>query len=59
MENLYSEGAFIMARKNQSSKLIIDRYYKRIYYCFIVDDPSHKLLAYFERELMPFAGIQK
>jgi len=53
MENIYQEGAFIRAKVAPERGLVISRYYKRIYYCKPVDDPSHKLLVYFERELVP------
>jgi hypothetical protein len=53
MENLYQPGSFITAKARPDQRLVINRYYKRIYYCFVVDDPSKKLLAYFENELIP------
>lgn len=53
MENLYAAGSFITAKEDPGRKLIINRYYKRIYYCYVADDPSHRLLPYFERELIP------
>jgi hypothetical protein len=52
MDNIYKEGTFITAKSDPNSKLIINRYIKRIYYCKAVSDPSGKLLAYFERELI-------
>lgn len=52
MDNLYEEGSFIMAKAAPDCKLIISRYYKRIYYCKEVEKGSNKLLAYFERELI-------
>jgi hypothetical protein len=51
MDNIYQEGIFICAKVAPDRRLVIDRYYKRIYYCKPVDDPSDKLLVYFEREL--------
>lgn len=53
MSNTYTEGSFITAKENPTRKLIITRYLDRIYYCNVVDDPAQKLLAYFERELIP------
>lgn len=53
MDNIYQEGTLITAKEHPQSTLIINRYLKRIYYCEAVDDPTHKLLAYFERELIP------
>lgn len=54
MDNIYKEGSFIAAKSAPGCKLIINRYIKRIYYCKAANDPSGKLLAYFERELIPF-----
>jgi hypothetical protein len=53
MDNIYQEGTRITAKEHPQSILIINRYLKRIYYCEAIDDPTHKLLAYFERELIP------
>jgi len=50
---MYAEGSFITAKENPARNLIVSRYLDRIYYCNVVDDPTHKLLAYFERELIP------
>jgi len=52
MDNIYKTGTIIAAKKNPDCRLIINRYYKRIYYCKAEDDPSEKTLAYFERELI-------
>jgi hypothetical protein len=52
MDNIYKEGTFITAKSNSECKLVIHRYIGRIYYCKAVDDPTGKLLAYFERELI-------
>ena len=41
-----------MAKAAPECKLIISRYYKRIYYCKEAERESNKLLAYFERELI-------
>jgi len=53
MDNIYKEGTFIAAKANPGHTLVINRYLKRIYYCKGANDPSGKLLAYFERELIP------
>jgi hypothetical protein len=53
MDNIYIEGTLITAQNDPNCTLIINRYLDRIYYCEAVDDPAHKLLAYFERELIP------
>jgi hypothetical protein len=52
MENAFKEGSVITAKSNPKHTLIIERYIKRIYYCKALNDPSGKLLAYFERELI-------
>jgi hypothetical protein len=52
MDNIYKEGTFITAKTDPESKLIIDRYIGRIYYCKAVNNPNGKQLAYFERELI-------
>lgn len=52
MNNKYEEGTLITAQNDPSRKLIIKRYLKRIYYCNAVDDPTHKLLVFFEREFI-------
>ena len=58
MENKYPEGTFIWSKRDPDCKLVINRYYKRIYYCRAVVNPSEKPLAYFERELM-FTGSSR
>ena len=52
-ENIFKEGTHVTAKKYPDVQLVIKRYYRRIYYCRVVDDPNLKLLAYFERELNP------
>ena len=51
MDNIYKEGTYITAKASPNRQLLINRYYKRIYYCTPVHEPTHKLLVYFEREL--------
>ncbi len=53
MDNSYKTGTVISAQRDPNTPLIINRYLDRIYYCEAVNDPTHKLLAYFERELIP------
>lgn len=53
MDNIYPVGSFITAQKDPASRLVIRQYLKRIYYCHAVDDPGQKVLAYYERELIP------
>jgi hypothetical protein len=57
MENSYKEGEVVRAKVNPNQNLIVRRYVDRIYYCKIQEDPDHKDLVYFERELLP-AGIR-
>lgn len=52
-DNIYPTGTLIKAKVNPALPLIIHKYYQRIYYCAMVDDPEHKHFAYFERELIP------
>ncbi|MEQ1586989.1 MAG: hypothetical protein ABL895_13965 [Cyclobacteriaceae bacterium] len=51
-DNIYQEGAVIMARAHPDVKLVIRKYNQRIYYCDQVDKPEQKQLVYFERELI-------
>lgn len=51
--NLYQAGTSIYAKERPDQKLVINRYYKRIYYCYKEGDAARKLLAYFEHELVP------
>lgn len=52
-DNLYPIGTFVTAKVNPGLRLVIHQYYQRIYYCAVVNDPTHKHFAYFERELTP------
>jgi hypothetical protein len=52
MDNIYQEGITITAKTQPETPLIIKRYLKRVYFCEAVNDPEHKMLAYFERELI-------
>ena len=53
MDNKYKDGTLIIAKSDPDRQLIIDRYLDRIYYCKLVSEPQGKLLAYYERELLP------
>ena len=55
-DNIYELGAQVTAKVDPALKLIIVKYYQRIYYCAEADNPSGKHLAYFENELNPFLG---
>lgn len=52
MENKFPEGMLISAKEHPEVKLIITKYYKRIYYCALQSDPDKKQLVYFEKELI-------
>lgn len=51
MEHKFKEGEEVFDAVHPNQKLIVRRYYNRIYYCKVADEPSRKELAYFEREL--------
>lgn len=51
-DNIYPEGILITAIENPGLQLRIMKYYQRIYYCAIVNDPAQKQRVYFERELI-------
>jgi hypothetical protein len=50
MENKFKEGDFVYAIANPTRKMVVRRYFPRIYYCTVVEDPG-KELVFFEREL--------
>ena len=50
-DNKYKEGQVVYAIENPGLKLIVRRYLDRIYYCKVHEDPDHKDLVYFERQL--------
>ena len=52
MDNIYKEGITITAKAHPETPLIIKRYLQRVYFCEALNDPTHKMLAYFERELI-------
>jgi hypothetical protein len=51
-DNIYKEGTVITAKVAPELKLVITKYYQRIYYCSVIGD-ARKQLVYFERELIP------
>lgn len=53
LENLFPIGSEVFAKVNPDLKLTIRQYLKRIYYCTINNNPAHKDLVFFERELIP------
>jgi len=53
MVNKFKEGEVVRAKVNPNQNLIVRRYVDRIYYCQIQENPTHKELVYFERELLP------
>jgi hypothetical protein len=52
-DNIYELGALVTPKLNQTLKLVIIKYYHRIYYCADTNNLSNKHLAYFENELNP------
>jgi hypothetical protein len=52
MDSTYKAGTLISTHSDPDTSLIIIRYLDRIYYCEAINDPDHRLLAYFERELI-------
>ena len=52
MEKRFKEGEVVCSKEDPSRKLVIRRYVDRIYYCKVQQDPSHRELVYFDRELM-------
>lgn len=56
-DNVFKEGTVITANADPGVKLLIRKYYQRIYYCYVIGDDARKQLAYFERELIPPAEL--
>jgi len=52
VQNKYEAGDVVYAKEKPTLKLVVRRYIDQIYYCKIQDDPDHKDLVYFERELL-------
>jgi len=57
-DNIYKTGTIITAKVDPGVKLRIERYYQRIYYCSLLEFPTLKHFAYFERELIPPVDVQ-
>lgn len=55
--NKYKEGDVVYAIAEPKQKLIIRRYTEAIYYCKLAEDPEHRDLVYFERELTSQATV--
>jgi hypothetical protein len=53
MENKHLIGSVVALLINPEKRMIILNYLKRIYYCEEINDHDHKMLAFFERELIP------
>lgn len=51
MENKYPEGSAVHALEAPEILLTVRRYVDRVYYCTVTNDPAHKDMIYFEREL--------
>jgi hypothetical protein len=58
-DNIYKVGTIVTAKADPELKLIIMKYYQRTYYCAVVNDPSHKHFAYFEKELIPPSRVNQ
>jgi hypothetical protein len=57
-DNIYKVGSVITARENPTQKLLIEKYYQRIYYCSILpEDPSARLKVYFQKDLIAPAEV--
>ena len=57
VQNKYMPGDVVYAKVNPTLKLKIRRYIDQIYYCKVQDDPDHKELVYYERELVEDPGL--
>ena len=51
-DNFFKEGTVVVAKANSDVELRIVKYYDGIYYCAVEGNPDHKILVYFERELL-------
>ena len=51
-DNIYQVGSIISAKSAPHVKLLIRKYYQRIYYCAIQDSATAKEQVFFERELL-------
>lgn len=51
-DNKYNIGDTVYAKVDPEVKLIVRKYYARIYYCKFADLPMKKELALFDREII-------
>jgi hypothetical protein len=51
-DNIYPVGTIITAKEDVTTKLVVKKYYQRIYYCAILSGEDGKQKVYFERELI-------
>lgn len=52
-DNIYKLGSILTSKVDSTVKLVIVKYYQRIYFCVELDNLTKKHLAYFENELNP------
>jgi len=46
METIFKEDEEVRSKVNPALNLVVGRYVGKIYYCMIMDEPTHKELAY-------------
>ncbi|REG88520.1 hypothetical protein [Algoriphagus antarcticus] len=51
-DNRFKVGDLVHTKVNSDVKMIVRKYYAKIYYCTFADLPMKKELALFERELV-------
>ncbi|WP_339875988.1 hypothetical protein [uncultured Algoriphagus sp.] len=51
-DNKFNVGDLVYTKQNSDVKMIVRKYYAKIYYCTFADEPMKKELALFERELV-------
>jgi len=51
MDNKHAVGSVVFLLDDSTIKLLVKKYYKRIYYCVEIGDVEMKLDPYFEHEL--------
>lgn len=56
-DNIFDLGTQVSSKALPDLKLIIVKYYQRIYYCADIDNPSKKHLAFFENEISPLKQV--
>lgn len=56
-DNKYKIGDLVYTKKNSDVKMIVRKYYAKIYYCKFADLPMKEELALFERELLSEVGM--